>query len=259
MREIYRNQTYLKYSPGLILEGIRGSQAHGTYVPQHPDSVDDEDLMGICVMPMDYYCGLKHFEVQEIKEGRYDVVIYEIKKYIGLLLKQNPNVISLLWLQDMYVTKQTEFGKLLIENRNIFSSKKAYQSFSGYAYSQFKRMTHFQAYEGYMGAKRKALVDKYGYDTKNASHLIRLLKMGIEFLTTGQMNVFRHDNQMLIEIKYGQWSLQKVKDEAERLFKMAEEAFVKSPLPLTPRTYEFLSVPLHRIIAMANHSMYVPL
>ena len=234
MKEIYHNQTYKKYAPQIILEGIRGSQAHGTYVPQHPDSVDDEDLMGVAVMPIDYYVGLNHFEVQEIKEGRYDVVIYEIRKFIRLLLKQNPSVVMLLWLQDHYYTKRTELSELLIKNRDIFSSKKAYQAFSGYAYGQFKRMTHFQAYEGYMGAKRKALVDKYGYDTKNASHLIRLLKMGIEFLSSGQMNVFRHDNEMLIEIKYGKWKLEKVKDEAERLFKLADEAHMNSKLPSEP-------------------------
>ncbi len=216
------------------MEGIRGSQAHGTYVPTHPDSVDDEDLMGIVVMPMDHYIGLKSFEVQEIKFERYDLVIYDIKKFVSLLLKQNPNVIMLLWLQDHWYTKRSEWGDLLIQNRTAFSSKAAYQSFTGYAYGQLKRMTHFQAYEGYMGAKRKALVDKYGYDTKNAAHLIRLLKMGIEFLNTGQMNVFRHDNEMLIEIKYGKWSLLKVQTEAERLFKMAEESFVRSKLPDQP-------------------------
>lgn len=234
MREIYKTEAYLKYHFQIILEGIRGSQAHGTYVPQHPDSVDDEDLMSIVVMPMDYYCGLKHFEVSEIKEGRYDLVVYDIRKFVNLLMKQNPNVISLLWLREMDYTKVEPLGKLLIENRDVFMSKKAYQSFTGYAYSQLSRMTHFQAYEGYMGAKRKALVDKYGYDTKNASHLIRLLKMGIEYLATGQMNVFRHDNAMLIDIKYGKWPLERVQAEAERLFKMAEQAFLESKLPDEP-------------------------
>lgn len=234
MKAILKHEPYLKYREHMILEGIRGSQAHGTYVPQHPDSVDDEDLMGVVVMPIDNYCGLKNFEVQEIKFDKYDVVIYDIKKFIGLLLKQNPNVVMLLWLQDHFYTKRSEFGNELIAKRELFSSKLAYQAFSGYAYGQFKRMTHFQAYEGYMGAKRKALVDKYGYDTKNAAHLIRLLKMGIEFLSTGQMNVFRHDNEMLIEIKYGKWKLEKVQAEADRLFKMAEESFVNSKLPDRP-------------------------
>jgi len=34
---------------------------------------------------------------------------------------------------------------------------------------------------GYMGKKRRELVMRVGYDAKNAAHLIRLLRMGIEF------------------------------------------------------------------------------
>ena len=63
---------------------------------------------------------------------------------------------------------------------------------------------------GRMGAKRKELVEKFGYDTKNASHLIRLLKMGIEALTTGELLIERPDNNMLLEIKRGEWKLERV-------------------------------------------------
>jgi len=34
---------------------------------------------------------------------------------------------------------------------------------------------------------------RVGYDSKNAAHLIRLLRMGIEFLTEGKMYVERAD------------------------------------------------------------------
>lgn len=94
-------------------------------------------------------------------------------------------------------------------------------------------MTH-GAYEGYMGVRRKALVEQYGYDCKNAAHLIRLLRMAIEFLTEGELYVRRQDATQLIEIKSGEWTLDKVKEEADRLFKLAEEAYIRSPLPNTP-------------------------
>ena len=42
---------------------------------------------------------------------------------------------------------------------------------------------------GYMGDKRKRLVVELGYDAKNASHCVRLLRMCIEFLTTGEMTL----------------------------------------------------------------------
>ena len=89
-----------------------------------------------------------------------------------------------------------------------------------------------------MGKKRKALVDKYGYDCKNAAHCIRLLKMGMEFLTEGKLNVFREDASWLLNIKKGGWTLEEVQEEAKRLFKLTEEAYVRSTLPSEPNYEE---------------------
>jgi hypothetical protein len=85
-----------------------------------------------------------------------------------------------------------------------------------------------------MGAKRKALMEKYGYDTKNAAHLIRLLRMGMEFLKDGELNVTREDASQLLEIKRGEWTLEQVKAEAERGFNLAEQAYLASNLPKYP-------------------------
>jgi hypothetical protein len=85
-----------------------------------------------------------------------------------------------------------------------------------------------------MGQKRRELVRRVGYDAKNAAHLIRLLRMGIEFLTEGTMYVERSDAAELLDIKRGEWSLDRVKSEAERLFQLAQEAYVRSSLPPEP-------------------------
>jgi len=207
------------------------------YVPQSdPNSIDDKDIMSVCVPPLEYYFGLKQFGsrgTKEISRAEWDIVIYEVKKFIGLLEKGNPNVLNMLWLQPEHYIYLTDEGRYLIENRDVFTSKKAYRAFSGYAYGQLHRMEHAN-YQGYMGEKRKAIVDKHGYDTKNAAHLIRLLRMGTEFLNDGVLNVLRHDSTQLLEIKRGEWTLEKVKREAERLFKRIDEAYDKSPLPVEP-------------------------
>jgi hypothetical protein len=87
---------------------------------------------------------------------------------------------------------------------------------------------------GYMGQKRRELVRRVGYDAKNAAHLIRLLRMGIEFLTEGTMHVERADAPELLDIKRGGWSLERVKAEAERLFQLSQEAYVRSSLRPEP-------------------------
>jgi hypothetical protein len=79
------------------------------------------------------------------------------------------------------------------------------------------------------------LVRKYHYDVKNAAHLIRLLRMGTEFLGTGELRVYRTDDaEELKHIKRGGWTLERVKQEAERMFVAAEQACAQSPLPAEP-------------------------
>lgn len=217
-----------------ILLGYVGSISHGTQIPKtEPDSIDDIDIMGVCIAPENVYMGLKKFEQKEAKYKEWDSVVYEIRKFFSLLLKQNPNVLSLLWLQHENYIYKSPAGYSIIDNRNLFVSKEVYHSFSGYAHGQLHRMEHL-ACKGYMGEKRKQLVEKFGYDCKNAAHLIRLLRMGIEFLTDGQLRVFREDAAELKGIKSGQWSLEKVKREADALFVLAREAYVRSPLPPLP-------------------------
>jgi hypothetical protein len=54
--------------------------------------------------------------------------------------------------------------------------------------------------------KRSVLEEHHGYDTKHASHLIRLLRMGEEILTTGEVIVKRPDAQELLDIRAGKYT-----------------------------------------------------
>lgn len=224
--------------PRTELLGYVGSLSHGTHIPKDdPNSIDDIDIMGACLADETVYFGLANFEQKEKKYKEYDSVVYEIRKFFRLLLKQNPNVLGLLWLKDHNYIHKSEIGQSIIDNRNLFVSKEAYHSFSGYAHGQLHRMTH-GACLGYMGAKRKELVSRFGYDCKNAAHLIRLLRMGIEFLGDGELRVFREDAHELKEIKSGKWTLEKVQREADDLFRLAKEAYIRSPLPPKPKHFE---------------------
>ena len=194
-------ERYINLFPkNTVLVGYRGSIAHNMYIPNtDPDSIDDIDIMGVFFAPVEHYISItKTRETVERFLDRYDIVSYEYIKFIKLLLNSNPNVMSLLWIKDDHYLKRHKYGQLLIDNRNLFVSKKAYKSFTGYAWGQLEKMQKSSC-AGYMGKKRKELVEKFGYDAKMASHCIRLLKMGVEFLTTGELNVFREDASMLME------------------------------------------------------------
>ena len=274
----------------MLVLGLMGSHSHGTYLPPtEPDAIDDVDLMGFVVPPLDYHLGLPRWQHWVFKFEELDVVLYSLEKAFRLLLKSNPNIVGLLWLRDQeYVYRHPLFDRLR-QARSIFSSLEAAQAFAGYAIDQLRRMEafdldrmqeyetltaeiaaggsvlevleadgnklehiaatsaltvdrltrfrklHWEHFSGYMGEKRKAMVRKYQYDVKNAAHLIRLLRMGIEFLQTGELRVYRtSDAEELKQIKQGAWSLDRVKEEAEHLFNMIEGARAQSSLPTHP-------------------------
>jgi predicted nucleotidyltransferase len=195
---------------------------------------DDTDYMGVCIAPVECYFGLQHLEGRNYWEGSNDIVIYEIRKFCRLLVQSNPNVLSFLWnKRDMFI-KRTGAGEHILVNKHLFSSLQAYPAFIGYAQSQLHKMRS-QSYQGYMGDKRKQLVNKFGYDTKNAAHLIRLLKMGKEFLQTGELNVYRTDDrEFLLDIKRGEYTLERIELMANALFAEIEATKGLSKLPEFP-------------------------
>lgn len=252
-----------------ILVGYRGSRAHGMYVPpSEPTGIDDIDIQAVYIPDLVAYFG-SHLDPprgKDIKLKEYDLAAYEVRHMVGLLCNGNPNVLSLLWTSDLIHVERE--GQMLIDARRIFATKRAYHSFGGYAHGQLKRMTSFResidgacgcsgkfhsadcavAQErgrgsskrfatGFMGEKRKQLVAKFGYDAKNAAHLLRLLKMGCEFLRTGDLIVDRReagDVDWLLAVKRGEWALWDIQTEAEKLFGAMREARDASPLPEEP-------------------------
>lgn len=215
----------------------RGSVAHGTYVPNDdPLSFDDKDLIGVTIPPAEYYVGLRDFGsrgTEEIISDPWDIVVYEHRKALRLLAKGNPNMLCMLWAPPEFTTHYTVAGEALLACRDLFATKAAYPAFRGYAQSQLKKMQK-GVYHGYMGEKRRALVDQFGYDTKNASHLIRILRQGIDFMNSGDLEVYRSDAEELIAIKRGEFSFERIRDMAAGLDVQLQVAGEGSCLPEEP-------------------------
>jgi len=81
---------------------------------------------------------------------------------------------------------------------------------------------------------RSELVLKHGYDTKFASHLIRLLTEGIEILNTGRLEFPLPNAKNILDIKDGNFSVQEILKEAETLEEKYEKALEASTLPDKP-------------------------
>ena len=221
-----------------VLSGYRGSIAHNLHIPREKDDVfgiDDIDLFEIYCYPLEYYISLEGYyhskEVEDKKEGELDTVKYEIRKAFHLLSVCNPNVLLFLYNSPENYTHISKGGKLLLKHKDIFlSRKKIRDAFIGYAYDQLNKLTT-GVYKGYMGEKRRNIVDKFGYDTKNATTLIRLLRQGKEFLLTGNLKVFRdNDREFLLEIKKGKFTLNQIQDMSKMEISDVDEAYKKSKI-----------------------------
>lgn len=77
-----------------------------------------------------------------------------------------------------------------------------------------KHRNYWQWKENRNPARHQLEVD-FGYDTKHAMHLVRLMRMAKEILTTGQVNVKRPDAKELLEIRGGKWTLDELLEWAE--------------------------------------------
>jgi uncharacterized protein len=83
--------------------------------------------------------------------------------------------------------------------------------------------------------KRSELEEHFGYDTKHAMHLVRLLRMGVEILRDGQVLVKRADADELLAIRAGEWTYDQIAQYAETMDKEVREVwYKKTSLPKYP-------------------------
>lgn len=117
----------------IILLGLGGSHAYGTNVEG-----SDVDIRGVATLrPTDI---LTNKKFEQVEDKITDTVVYGFNKMISLLSNVNPNVIELLGLRPDQYLYINGLGQDLIDNADMFLSKKAANSFGGYAYSQLCRL-----------------------------------------------------------------------------------------------------------------------
>ena len=94
---------------------------------------------------------------------------------------------------------------------------------------------NYQKYLKTRNKDRLALESVHGYDTKHAAHLVRLLRLGYEAMTTGKFQVYRDDAEELRSIRAGAWTFDRLIEEAEALEKqIATIPKEKIVLPYAP-------------------------
>jgi len=127
------NLTQLKESGQIFFECVAGSHAYGTNV-----STSDVDLRGFFMLPDEAYLSLIE-PPQQIGDTKHDITYYSMMRAFELLQTANPNMIELLWMPEDCIRIKTPIMDKLIENRDLFISKKCFHTHSGYAFAQIKK------------------------------------------------------------------------------------------------------------------------
>ena len=81
---------------------------------------------------------------------------------------------------------------------------------------------------------RAELERHFGYDTKHAMHLLRLLRMAVEILTTGEVRVRRPDAEELLAVRRGSLTFDALLEQAESSGSRLKGLADASPLPARP-------------------------
>lgn len=246
------------WAQNIVLAGYRGSESHGTSLFEGDMATDDVDVFAICAQPTEWYLTLPGYtngsrQSTNTNGERLDLEVHDVRKFFHLLAKGNPNVHVYLWLKAEHYLWKTIPGGWIILNRRIFLSRHCLDALAGYAMAQFKKMEGGQKYEGYMGAKRKLQVDRFGYDVKNAAHCLRLLYMGIELCERGTLEAWRPDaeRELLMSVKRGERSLKDVNQMADNLWRTYYDMKHKADLP-PDADYAAINSLLSDVIRSAN-------
>lgn len=114
----------------ILFEAISGSRAYGTNLPH-----SDTDLKGVFILPEDQFFGLNY--VPQVANETNDEVFYELRRFVELLLKNNPTVLELLGTPaDCVIYKHPLFEQFKAVD---FLSKLCRQSFAVYAVAQIRK------------------------------------------------------------------------------------------------------------------------
>jgi uncharacterized protein len=234
-RELILALGFPKDRAEIIHAFVGGSALHGVKL----QGTDDTDIYGVFIekpwlaLGID---GMEHFVTSTSPQTRrnvasdVDVMCYSLRKWAALAVRGNPTILHSLFTPAG--RNETEWA-VILQRREIFLARTHARKYIGFAEAQLKRM------QGLRGAgkhgQRPEIIDKFGYDTKAATHTLRLLYEGIELMKEHCVTLPRppRERELLLEIRRGEWSQDRVIRHAGRLHRNLEESSARSSLPET--------------------------
>lgn len=210
-----------------------GSYQHGAFMP---NTVSDVDICGVYIEKPMKALGVTeetHFtdstQDQYVKNrpGDEDYKLYTLRRWAQLACKGNPTILGYLYTPCTIANSMWE--EFIACNVPHFQAKSHAAAFLGYAKGQIARLDGTSG-KGKHG-QRPELEQKFGYDTKAAMHLMRLLFEAEEYMTHYTITYPRPEKELLLSIRQGAWGWGKLFTEYALAEQRVNEAMEKSTLP----------------------------
>ncbi len=157
MKEIIQRPEYdfFRANPDIsgkvLLLTYGGSIAYGTN-----NENSDTDIRGVCLNRKEDILGFNEMhQFEQFIDPTTDTVIYSLNKLTRLLISCNPNTIEILGCRPDHYHMVNKYGQMLLDNKELFLSQKAVNSFSGYARQQLARLENALARDRLAQSKKE--------------------------------------------------------------------------------------------------------
>jgi hypothetical protein len=198
----------------IIYRCVMGSQAYGLDTEE-----SDIDRRGIYLAPAELQWSL-FGAPEQFEDNAAQACYWELQKFLIMALRANPNILECLY--SPIVEKTTSLADELLTMREGFLSQMIFQTFNGYALSQFKKIEQDLRNQGEVR-------------WKHAMHLLRLLITGAAALRERRLPVrVEAHRDRLLAVKNGSLPWPEVHAWRRDLHRDFERALADTKLPERP-------------------------
>lgn len=213
----------------LIYAKVWGSHSHNTnkdnaWCKQNDSPESDIDYSGVYIANTKKYLGMSGIQdsYNNSENVKPDYAFHEIGKFCNLLLVGNPAILEMLFTERLHYIADDSWVYLR-ENRNKFLSKKAVESYIGYASAQLSRLKKGLR----LNTKGGEASEKWMY------HFIRLLYDAKRIVRGDEPLVWKtgEERERLMNIRYGKVNVEEIEKEASTMLDEINTQLATCQLP----------------------------
>ena len=187
----------------------------------------DHDIIAFVIPTLEDMYGHDEY-FKQIKGDGYEIQVHDLRKLPDLLCKSNPSYMEIIFSRNNFM--DGDMYTLLYENRERIARMNLPYLYNSSVGTFLNKMKYLE--KGTNGTQH--LVERYGYDTKQAMHAYRILSMLRWFADQRSFEMaIRYEGteagmerrELLLEIRNGKFTPDEIKDVLEKRLKETEEGY----------------------------------